>query len=183
MKIKSVLLFILTLILVVTSFAIVTYKSWYPYFHNYTNKEVSQKNPADIDIRSVGFLDKFEKIGSVDQEMVLESGPLIVNFWASWCTPCVQETPDLIELTHRTPGLKILFVSGDSSQQEIISFLTSFKEMNGPNTRVIWDEKKELMSLFQVQLLPESFIYDKDLKYKRHIKGAVDWKSLNLNDN
>lgn len=182
MKIKSVLLFILTFALVVASVAIVTYKSWYPYFHSYTNTIEQAMSPTDVDVKTVGFLDKYEKIGSVDQEMSLDDGPLIVNFWASWCAPCVQETPDLIELTKKTPGLKILFVSADSSKQEIISFLTSFKEMNGPSTRVLWDEKKELMGLYQVQLLPESFIYDKDLKFKRHIKGAVDWKNLNLNE-
>ncbi len=165
------------------SVAIVTYKSWYPYFHNYTAKSEVSVRPSDVDVKSVGFLDKFEKIGSVEREMIIQAGdgPLIVNFWASWCGPCVQETPDLIELTKKTSGLKILFVSGDSSRQEINSFLTSFPEMNGPSTRVIWDEKKELMSLYSVQLLPESFIYDKDLKFKRHIKGAVDWKNLNLN--
>jgi thiol-disulfide isomerase/thioredoxin len=180
-KIKSVLLFILTVFLVVASIGTVTYKSWYPYFKTYNQTAEKTQLPREIDFNSIDFIQKYEKIGSVSQEMVFDKGPVILNFWASWCAPCVQETPDLIEMTKKNPDLKILFISADSNKNEILSFLNSFQEMNSLQTRVLWDEKKELMNLYQVQLLPESFIYDKDLKYHRHIKGAVDWKNLDLN--
>lgn len=182
MNIKSIFLFLLTLFLVVASLGIVTYKSWYPYFNKLSYQSEPQKSASEIDFASLNILNKLEKIGHVETELSVDKGPVIVNFWASWCSPCVQETPDLIELAHKNPSLKILFVSADSNKQEIMSFLSSFQEMNGAQTRVLWDEKKEIMNMFQVQLLPESFLYDQNLKFKRHIKGAVDWKNLDLND-
>ena len=44
-----------------------------------------------------------------------EDGPVLVNFWATWCVPCVQEFPDLLKIrrTYGPRGLRVVFISID----------------------------------------------------------------------
>jgi len=102
---------------------------------------------------------------------------VVVNFWASWCGPCIEEVPSLIKLVQTFPNeMELIAISGDSSQADIDSFLKSFPEMKTvPNIHVVWDEKKNLSQKYQVYRLPESFILDKDLKLVKKISGTIDW--------
>jgi thiol-disulfide isomerase/thioredoxin len=53
----------------------------------------------------------------------------VVNFWATWCKPCVQELPSLDSLQSENPGLKVLLVNLDfaEKQKEVESFLKKKK--------------------------------------------------------
>jgi cytochrome c biogenesis protein CcmG/thiol:disulfide interchange protein DsbE len=102
---------------------------------------------------------------------------VILNFWASWCGPCVEEMPSLIKLVKAFPkDVELVAISGDSNMEDIESFLKSFPEMKTlPNVHVIFDQKKELMEKYQIQRLPESFVLGKDQKVAKKISGTIDW--------
>jgi peroxiredoxin len=59
----------------------------------------------------------------------LKGKPVIVNFWATWCTPCLLETPDLVELAdqYRSRGLAIVGISFDDAPNEVKEFAAQFK--------------------------------------------------------
>lgn len=102
---------------------------------------------------------------------------LVVNFWASWCGPCVEEVPSLIKLMQAFPNdLELIAVSGDSTREDIDSFMKSFPEMKTlPNIHVVWDEDKKLSQQYQIYRLPESFLLNKELKLVKKITGTIDW--------
>lgn len=102
---------------------------------------------------------------------------VVVNFWASWCGPCVEEVPSLIKLMQTFPkDVELIAISGDSSQEDIDSFLKSFPEMKTlSNIHVIWDADKSLSQKYQIYRLPESFLLDKNLKLIKKISGTIDW--------
>lgn len=108
-----------------------------------------------------------------DQRVVL------LNFWASWCLPCVAEFPQLVELAERLPEiLTILAVSVDQDPENIQRFLRRHgpEELPG-NLIVLHDPDKSVtQDLYQTILLPETVVLAPGLILKRKIAGAdFDW--------
>lgn len=101
---------------------------------------------------------------------------VIVNMWATWCGPCIEEVPSLISLVEASGGnVQLLAVSEDGSREDIDSFLKSFPKIKNPNIHVIWDEKREIMNLYSAERLPESYILYSDLKLAKKIVGSINW--------
>ena len=102
---------------------------------------------------------------------------VVVNFWASWCGPCIEEVPSLIKLLKTFPNdLELIAISGDSNQADIDSFMKSFPEMKTlPNIHIVWDADKSLAQKYQIFRLPESFLLNKELKLIKKISGTIDW--------
>lgn len=101
---------------------------------------------------------------------------VILNFWASWCAPCVEEFPSMITLTEAMKGDVVLIaVSGDSSQAEAEQFLRQLKNWNQPSIKVVWDHDRSVTKLYDVDRLPESYITKKNLLLVRKIVGSINW--------
>jgi thiol-disulfide isomerase/thioredoxin len=104
---------------------------------------------------------------------------VILNFWASWCGPCIEEMPSLIKLTKAFPQeVELVAISGDSTLADIESFIKSFPDLKTvPNIHVVFDEDKSLSQKYQIFRLPESFILDQEQKVVKKISGTIDWNT------
>ncbi len=101
---------------------------------------------------------------------------LIVNFWASWCEPCVEEVPSLMSLVKQLDGqVELIAISGDSDKAEIMSFLKSFPGLQGAHITLLWDQDKSLVKNFGIERLPETFIVGRDGKLVKKVVGSVRW--------
>ncbi|MAM35171.1 MAG: hypothetical protein CMH28_08865 [Micavibrio sp.] len=112
----------------------------------------------------------------------------LINFWASWCPPCVAELPDLIELADAHPDmLDMIFVSNDMTQQAIDKFMANLPEdiqerRDLPNVVMAWDPKGEITrDIFQTHQLPETIIFTPEGKIDRKIVGVTDWSGQEMN--
>lgn len=101
---------------------------------------------------------------------------LVLNFWASWCAPCIEEVPSLIKLVREFKGdIQLVAISGDSSREDIEIFLKSFPELKDAHIKVVYDEDRSLMQKFSVSRLPESLILDPQQKLAKKLVGSIDW--------
>lgn len=106
----------------------------------------------------------------------LQDKVVILNFWASWCEPCIEEVPSLIKLVEHFNGKIILLaISGDSELTDIQSFLKAFPGMKNENIYVVFDKDKSEIQKFGVRRLPESLILDKKYRAVRKVSGTIDW--------
>jgi len=87
---------------------------------------------------------------------------VLVNFWATWCPPCQKEMPDLEALHKRfqDQGLVILAISEDEETDKVKPFITE-RKISYP---ILLDPGQKVNSMFQVDGIPKSFVYNRDGK-------------------
>ena len=100
---------------------------------------------------------------SNDQQTIksldLKGKVVIINFFATWCGPCMQELPEMEKLwaTHKSnQQLVVLVIGREHSQREI----TAFKAKKGFDLPMFPDEKRTVYSLFATQYIPRNYLID-----------------------
>lgn len=102
---------------------------------------------------------------------------LLVNFWATWCTPCVREMPDLNKLADEFGGESFEVVAVASGRQAGKTPGVFLKENGLDALDLYHDRYSSLMSLFDTHILPTTLIVDKQGRIRGGVMGAIDWNS------
>lgn len=105
---------------------------------------------------------------------------VVLNFWATWCPPCVEETPSLVRMQSRLKykGVVVLAVSIDDDEAAYHKFLKDYNV----NMVTVRDEAKKAPSLYGTFGWPETFIIDRNGVIRRKFIGPVDWTSPEITD-
>jgi len=98
---------------------------------------------------------------------------VVLNFWATWCAPCVEEMPSLVEMQRRmkAKGVTVVAISMDVDQGAYDQFL----KRHGINLLTVRDPDQKSNSLYGTSKFPETFVIDRDGVVRRRFIGAVDW--------
>ncbi len=117
-----------------------------------------------------------EKKSPTQNQAQEEPQIVIVSFWASWCSPCVEEFPSMVELVKQFNGkIKILAISEDYTEEDIQIFLKGFHDFNPTHIKIVWDKDQKLLQLYKVFKMPEAFIFNKDGKLIKKVSGSIKW--------
>ncbi|GHG96456.1 TlpA disulfide reductase family protein [Comamonas sp. JC664] len=105
------------------------------------------------------------------------SRALLVVFWASWCPPCVEETPPLLALAQTPPeDLQVIVFSHDESARAVESF---FQGPAPAPLHLRLDSDKRAGSDFGVDRLPVSFLLV-DGRLAARFSGPRDWDAREM---
>jgi cytochrome c biogenesis protein CcmG, thiol:disulfide interchange protein DsbE len=117
----------------------------------------------------------FTLAGKVEQLSDFRGKVVVLNFWATWCPPCVDETPSLIQLQKRIAPLggTVLGVSLDDDQDAYLNFLKTY-HIDYPTYR---DPTKQTALSYGTTMYPETYVINRDGKIDRKIIGPQDWTS------
>jgi cytochrome c biogenesis protein CcmG/thiol:disulfide interchange protein DsbE len=98
---------------------------------------------------------------------------VLLNFWATWCIPCIQEMPGLVELHHERPDLAILAVSIDQDEDEYNRYIAR-RHIDLVTVR---DPDKSAANLYHTEGWPETYIIDRKGIIRRKLVGDPDWSN------
>ncbi len=127
-----------------------------------------------------------EKVLATDFEVTLVSGDtvklsdfrgkkVLLNFWATWCGPCVEEMPAFQQLTEEYPDdFVILAVNCGDTVQDVESFV----EENGYTFNIALDETMEVSSLYPTSSIPLTIIVDEEGYITYASYGASDAQTM-----
>jgi len=99
---------------------------------------------------------------------------LVLNFWATWCPPCVEEAPSLSEFarTYASKGVVVLGISVDSDEKAYQAFLRRFKPA------FLTVRESDIHEDYGTFMYPETYIIDSSGKVLRKFDQAgIDWTS------
>ncbi len=96
---------------------------------------------------------------------------LVLNFWASWCPPCVQETPSLSQFAaaYANKGVVVLGISVDKDEKAYRGFLQRFQ----PAFQTV--RELSIHEDFGTFMYPETYIIDAHGRVLKKIVDAADW--------
>jgi cytochrome c biogenesis protein CcmG, thiol:disulfide interchange protein DsbE len=105
---------------------------------------------------------------------------VVLNFWATWCPPCVEELPSLMTMQERTKnkGIVVLGVSIDVDVDAYHRFL----KLHGINFLTVRDPEQKVPAMYGTTGWPETYIIDRQGVLRRKFVGAVDWTSPEVMD-
>src|SRR4051794_12718565 len=105
----------------------------------------------------------------------LEGKPLLVNLWATWCAPCVQEMPTLDKLAAAEGDkLQVLALSQDEGGPEKVDAF--FAKQHFATLEAYRDPKMQLMTDLGVEVLPTTILFDAEGRELWRVTGQLDWQ-------
>ncbi len=101
---------------------------------------------------------------------------LVLNFWATWCPPCVEETPSLSQFAkdYAGRGVVVLGISVDSSLPAYSAFLQKFRP------QFLTARDRTVHADYGTFVYPETYIIDASGKVVQKIAQGADWSDPNL---
>lgn len=135
--------------------------------------------PSAIDRPAPGF-----KVQDSDHTVSLDQfkGKVVVlNFWASWCPPCIEELPSLMRMQTelQNKGVVVVGISVDSEPGDYEKFLkdhnVNFITALDPGRRTPTEVIAEVSAKYGTYQFPETYIIDRDGIVRRKLIGAVNF--------
>ena len=145
--------------------------------YSYENNQLLLHNPA----KKINFFD-LETLDGKKVEVAdkLKKKKLIlVNFWATWCPPCIKEIPDLLNLEKRFErDIEIIFVSVDANPIKVVPKFLKNNELENFQTYI--DKKLNLTKQLKVKVMPTTLIIKKGPYELSRVEGYIDWLNKEL---
>ncbi len=129
------------------------------------------------------------QIGSMAPDFTLQDGAktislhdyrgkvVVLNFWATWCPPCVEEMPSLVQLQKNMGDrVTVLAVSVDVDGNAFRDFVAKRKV----DLLAVRDADQKSNSLYGTYKFPETYVIDREGKIRRKFIGAVNWNDPDI---
>ena len=109
---------------------------------------------------------KLDTLELLAKKLQAHAGNVIyIDFWSSWCVPCRQEHPILMELA-KNDNINVIGINYKDTKKNAKSFL---EELGNPYNKIIFDNKGTVSIEWGAYGVPESFLINKNKVIKKYI--------------
>jgi thiol-disulfide isomerase/thioredoxin len=117
------------------------------------------------------------KNGASDTLRSFRGKVVLVNFWATWCAPCIEELPSLVRLRAKLggPGFTVVALSEDLKGWPVIEPFLARHGIAG--LTVLHDSQGAASRAVKVAGLPTSVLYDRNGRELGRLVGTAEWDS------
>jgi cytochrome c biogenesis protein CcmG/thiol:disulfide interchange protein DsbE len=98
---------------------------------------------------------------------------VVLNLWATFCAPCIEELPSLLALQRQMPDLAVVAVSMDQDSDIYHRFLVQ----HHVDLLTIRDQDRRIFALYGTEQIPETYVIDRQGVLRRKFVSAQDWTS------
>jgi thiol-disulfide isomerase/thioredoxin len=107
---------------------------------------------------------------------------VLVNFWATWCAPCVQEMPGIDKLQAKLGGKDFAVVAVNEDRGGAASAKPFLEKLDTTHLALYLDSKMAMMRAFKVRGLPTSFLLDRQGRIVGKLEGIAEWDTPEVED-
>jgi cytochrome c biogenesis protein CcmG/thiol:disulfide interchange protein DsbE len=100
---------------------------------------------------------------------------VVLNFWASWCQPCVDEAPSLNDLQQRIAPLGGVVLGVNAGVNDSESAYDNFLKAQNIYFPAYFDSSKQIALSYGTSMYPETYVIDRKGRIDRKIIGPQDW--------
>jgi thiol-disulfide isomerase/thioredoxin len=102
---------------------------------------------------------------------------VLVNFWATWCAPCVREMPTIDNLQAELGGDKFAVVAISTDRQGARIIQPFLARLGLKNLKIYVDSRRKLYTELGVRGLPTTFLIDHEGMVRGYLEGPAEWDS------
>jgi len=177
-NIKTTIAIISIALVIFTAIAGILYKNFFKKIDiNVTHIPAAEvvRFSEPVELPSFRFINQQHKFVNIKQ---FKGKITLVNFWATWCLPCVKELPQLESLLEvfGKDNINIIPISIDSDKtiEKLIKFVNS---ININNLKIYQDKNLEAYELTHSLGVPTTLVLDSNLKLHFKVSGYFNWKN------
>jgi thiol-disulfide isomerase/thioredoxin len=120
------------------------------------------------------FQDKLGQPVSLDS---FKGKVVVLNFWATWCPPCIAEMPALDKLQAEMGGDDFAVVAVSTDRQGIKKSAPFYRRAGIKNLALYNDTRGNMLDAFKAKSLPVTVLLDREGRVIGRIEGAAQWDS------
>ena len=120
-------------------------------------------------------IEKFYESGFVNRDIINSNQFSLINFWASWCAPCRDEHPLLMNLRN-IKNLNLIGINFKDNKKNALKFLN---DLGNPYKILLRDFDGKNSISFGVYGIPESILIDQDFNVLKKYIGPINQKDFN----
>lgn len=176
-----------TLILAISLAILCLGTFWYNHYTNVLSVPQPSKQIQALDdsLKKVPVF-AFETIHGTNHSIEdLEGKIVLLNFWATWCPPCIRELPAMLELAAHNENITLIAVSNDITKESLDRFLAKQDKnlLKHNDIYIVFDKQKAItQDLFQTYKLPETIIIDAQGIMRKKVVGFFDWENTSVDE-